>query len=42
MHVAPGDEQFINNVADVFHLYVKLSPGILCACTGMGIRLPKR
>lgn len=36
MHVAPGDEQFNNNVADVFHLYVKLSPGILCGLYGHG------
>lgn len=36
MHVAPGDEQFNNNVSEVFHLYVKLSPGILCALYGHG------
>ena len=36
MHVAPGDEQFNNNVADVFHLYVKSSPGILCGLYGHG------
>ena len=36
MHVAPGDEQFNNNVADIFHYYVRSSRGILCALYGHG------
>lgn len=36
MHVAPGDEQFNNNVADLFQAYVRLSPGILCGLYGHG------
>ena len=36
MHVAPGDEQFNNNVSDVFHHYVKSSRGVLCCLYGHG------
>lgn len=36
MHVAPGGEQFNNNVAELFHYYVSSSRGILCGLYGHG------
>lgn len=30
MHAPPGNEQFDNNVKDIFHLYIKTFPSLMC------------